>query len=90
VRTIVFFTIAFAVLLLAGGIALAKQGRGRDQLEMYTATITHAQAAKLVREGYDIAATRAVPGGVEVDLVLSGAEAARLQGQGLNRSEEEP
>jgi hypothetical protein len=83
VRTIVFFTIAFAVLLLAGGIALAKQGRGRDQLEMYTATITHAQAAKLVREGYDIAATRAVPGGVEVDLVLSGAEAARLQGQGL-------
>ena len=82
-RTIVFLTVALAVLLFAGGIALANQGRGRDQLEMYTATVTRAQVAKLVREGYDVAATRAVPGGVEVDLVLSGAEVARLQGQGL-------
>ena len=85
-RTIVFLMLALAVLLLAGSIALAAQGRGRDQLEMYTATSTRAQAAKLVREGYDVAATRAVPGGVEVDLVLSRTEAARLQSQGLKLS----
>lgn len=82
-RTVVSLTIALAVLLLAASIALANQGRGSDQLEMYTATVTHGQAAKLIREGYDVAATRAAPGGVEVDLVLSNADAARLQGQGL-------
>src|SRR5512141_2934296 len=82
-RTIVFLVVMLAVLLLAGGIALAAQGRGKDQLEMYTATITRAQAAKLVREGYDVAATRPVAGGVEVDLVLSAAEFARLKGQGV-------
>jgi hypothetical protein len=57
--------------------AAALQGNGKNQLDVYTATITHAQAAKLSREGYDIAAKRGAPGGVEVDLVLSNAEAAR-------------
>ena len=54
----------------------------RIKLDVYTATLTHDQAAKLSREGYDIAAKRG-PGGVEVDLVLSGAEAALLRGEGL-------
>jgi hypothetical protein len=50
---------------------------------MYTATVSHAQAAQLIREGFDVTAKRAAPGGVELDLVLSNAEAARLQAQGL-------
>jgi len=76
------------VCILAGAIASAgtafgAPGRGGQSLEVYTATVNRAQAAKLAREGYDIAATRSVPGGVEVDLVLSAAEVARLKGQGL-------
>jgi Zinc carboxypeptidase len=63
--------------------AAALQGNSKNQLDVYTATLTHAQAAKLSREGYDIAAKRGAPGGVEVDLVLSNAEAARLRGEGL-------
>jgi len=82
-RTIVLLTVALAVLLVAGGMALADPGKDKDRLEMYTATVDRAQAAKLARQGYDVAATRSVPGGVEVDLVLSAAEAARLRGQGV-------
>src|SRR5574342_351533 len=61
----------------------AIQGGGGDQLEMYTTIVNHGQAQKLAREGYDIAATRPAPGGVELDLVLSNAQAARLRAQGL-------
>ncbi len=82
-RMIVFFTVALAVLLFAGGIALANQGRGNDQLEMYTTTITRAQLSELVREGYDVVAVREVAGGVEVDLILSGAERGRLSARGF-------
>src|SRR5215218_608716 len=64
----------------AGSVWLAP-GR-REPLEMYQATVSRAQVAKLAREGYDIAATRSVPGGVQVDLVLSDAQRARLEGQG--------
>jgi hypothetical protein len=77
------FLILAILLTLLVPSAMALQGGGRDPLEMYTATLTHAQAAKLVRDGYDVAAKRDAPGGVEVDLVLSRKEVARLQGQGL-------
>ncbi len=82
-RTIVSLTVALAVLLVTGGMALADPGKDKDRLEMYTATVDRAQAAKLARQGYDAAATRSVPGGVEVDLVLSAAEVVRLRGQGV-------
>lgn len=82
-RTMVFLMAALVVLVFAGGIAIAKQGRSNDKLEMYTTVVTRAQLSELIRAGYDVAATRAVPGGVEVDLVLSASELARLRGQGL-------
>ncbi len=79
--------IALACLLFSAvslsGTALGASGKGREPLEMYTATVTRAQAAKLAREGYDFAATRQTSGGIEVDLVLTGGEVARLRGQGL-------
>ena len=80
--------ITLLVCILAGaltfaGTALGAPGKSGQSLEVYTATVTRAQAANLAREGYDIAATRSVPGGVEVDLVLSAAGVARLKGQGL-------
>ncbi len=82
-RTIISLSVMLTALLVAAGIALAAQGGGQDPLEMYTATVNRGQAAKLAREGYDVSATRSVPGGVEIDLVLSAAEAARLRGQGV-------
>jgi len=82
-RTIVVVTFALAVLLFAGSIALAKQDKGHDKLEMYTTTITRAQLGELNREGYDVVAVREVTDGVEVDLVLSGAERGRLTARGF-------
>ncbi|HEU5098186.1 MAG TPA: M14 family zinc carboxypeptidase [Roseiflexaceae bacterium] len=79
--------VALAGLLLSAvsfsGTAFGAAAKSREPLEMYTATLTRPQAAKLARDGYDIAATRQAPGGVEVDLVLTVKEAARLRGQGL-------
>src|SRR5262245_1918483 len=69
--------------LSSSGTALGASGKAREPLEVYTATVTRAQIARLAREGYDIAATRQVSAGVEVDLVLTAREVARLRGQGL-------
>ena len=85
-RVIVSLIGALAVLLFAASMAsmaLAKQGRGRDPLEMYTAILTRPQLRELIRQGYDVAAVRQAPGGVEADLVLSQSEFARLRGQGI-------
>ncbi len=82
-RTIVSLIVALALLLFAASMALAKQGRGRDPLEVYTAMVTRRQLQELIRQGYDVAAVRAAPGGVEADLVLSQSEFARLRGQGI-------
>ncbi|HET8563092.1 MAG TPA: M14 family metallopeptidase, partial [Candidatus Binatia bacterium] len=82
-RTIVYLIVVLTLLVSADGFVLAKPGDGEEKLEMYTVTVTHGQAQKLAREGYDIAASRPAPGGVELDLVLSGTEFAQLRGQGL-------
>jgi hypothetical protein len=50
-------------------------------LDMYTAAVDRATEARLKREGFDVTATRTGPSGLEVDLVLSNAERARLQRQ---------
>ena len=83
VATVIALTCLLFSAVSLSGTALSASSKGREPLEMYTATVTRAQAAKLAREGYDIAATRAVPGGVEVDLVLTAKDVARLRGQGL-------
>jgi len=69
--------------LLLGGTAAGAPSNRQQKLEMYQATTSRAQVSRLVREGYDIAATRSVPGGVQVDLVLSEADRKRLESNGL-------
>jgi hypothetical protein len=85
-RMIVSLIVALVLLLFAASMAsmaLAKQDRGRDPLEVYTAILTRPQLRDLIRQGYDVAAVRQAPGGVEADLVLSRSEFARLRGQGI-------
>jgi zinc carboxypeptidase/immune inhibitor InhA-like protein len=56
---------------------------GKHLYEVYTAKVDRAQAHELARAGYDIIADRQKAGTVELDLVLSAAERARLAGQGV-------
>src|SRR5688572_14088840 len=55
----------------------------KSKLEMYTATVDRPTIGKLVREGFDIAATKQVAGGVRVDLVLSARQRDRLAARGV-------
>ena len=48
-------------------------------LDMYTATVTAEQATMLADDGVDVAEARDVAAGVEVDLVLSEEEVARVE-----------
>src|SRR5918995_1064449 len=76
----------FLVSALAAALVLTSWAAAADtsRLEMYTATVDRATLGKLGREGFDVAATRQVAGGVRVDLVLSGRERDRLAAQGVS------
>jgi hypothetical protein len=65
-----------------GGAPAGAADRG-GSLDVYTATVTRAEAAGLVRGGYDVAATRSTSAGVEVDLVLAQSEVSTLRGKGI-------
>ncbi len=75
-----FFVAALAVALVFTSWATAA---GESKLEMYTATVDRATIGKLAREGFDIAATKQVAGGVRIDLVLSARARDRLAAQGV-------
>lgn len=81
-RVIISFTVSLTALIMVKS-SLADPGKAKGSLEMYTVVVDNAHAAKLHHQGYDIAAKRGAPGGVELDLVLSGAEVEQLKGQGL-------
>jgi hypothetical protein len=80
-RSTVFLSALFLMIfgLVAPSAAQPSQGR----LDMYTVRAEPAQAVQLLREGLDVVATRLVGDGVEVDVVLSDAERARLGDRGL-------
>src|SRR5919199_2790210 len=75
------------VLVLAAVVltttASGAPGKGKGQLEMYTATVARAEVAKLIREGYDVTAVRPAGEKAEVDLVLSAREQKLLEGRGV-------
>jgi Zinc carboxypeptidase len=50
-----------------------------DQLQLYTAEVSDSIARRLAEQGIDIAATRKVAGGVQVDLVLSRLDLQRVE-----------
>ncbi len=71
---------AFAVMLAFSGTALAASKHG---LQLYTTTVDAATAEQLSQAGYDIAAAQAGFAGVELQLVLTRAERAKLAQQGI-------
>jgi hypothetical protein len=78
-----------AVLLLVLGLGTAATGsdghKGRaGSVDLYTGVVTPAKLGQLVRQGFDVAATRQAAGGVQVDLVLTQADVARLAAQGID------
>ena len=75
-----FFAAALTVAVVFTGWADAAS---TSKLEMYTATVDRATAGKLAGEGFDVAATKEVAGGMRVDLVLSARERDRLATQGI-------
>ena len=75
---------ALTVLAVLTLLASATAAPGKDSsLDMYTGVVERAEAAKLARQGVDIAAARAKGERLEVDLVLTARQAERLRGQGL-------
>jgi Zinc carboxypeptidase len=74
--------IALGLLTLLSSAAAAPPP-GRQPLEVFTATVEPGQLDELARQGFDAIAVRTVGDVTEVDLVLTGTDRARLEGQGL-------
>jgi murein tripeptide amidase MpaA len=71
-------------LMIVTLVAPAQAETPRDGLEMYTARVSAAKASELARERLDVVAVRtAAEDTVEVDLVLTDAERARLTARGV-------
>jgi hypothetical protein len=68
--------------LASSGAAVGKSGQ--QGLELYTATVDSATATRLAGKGYDVAAVRDVAAGLELDLVLSPEERAKLARSGVD------
>jgi Zinc carboxypeptidase/Immune inhibitor A-like, MAM domain len=79
-RRLAFLGVAFLAAALFGSGAGAAD---MSKLDMYTATVDRSTVDELGREGFDIAATKQVPGGVQVDFVLSARDRDRLAAQGV-------
>jgi Zinc carboxypeptidase len=79
-RRLTFLGAALLAAVLFGSGAGAAD---KSNLDMYTATVDRATVDELNREGFDVAATKQVAGGVQLDLVLSARDRDRLVGQGL-------
>ena len=62
----------------------ATAGGGPDRLDAYTATVRASQLPVLAEQGLDVTGQRQVKGGLEVELVMSPAEADLLEAHGVD------
>src|SRR6476469_7614948 len=85
-RRLVLTMSALLVLLAFGAGAAGSSGGGRPtpSLDLYTGVVSSETLARIVRQGYDIADARPGAGGVQVDLVLTKAEVAKLRRDGVD------
>src|SRR5215203_5846509 len=58
-------------------------GRDRDRLDAYTATVAPSQLSVIAEQGLDVTGQRRVKGGLEVELVMSPAQADLLEAHGV-------
>jgi hypothetical protein len=80
----VVLVVLISMVGMTGAASGAPARSSADRLEMYRATVNAATLQTLQRGGYDVASVQETAGGVEVALVLTGAEAERLRGQGVD------
>ena len=80
---LIVVTAVAAAAAVAAPPAGGRSGPAPDGLDMFRLTAPAAVVGQLVRAGYDVAATRPAPQGLEADLVLSPAEANGLAAAGL-------
>jgi hypothetical protein len=59
-------------------------GRDPDRLDAYTVTVTPSQLSTLTDLGVEVSDQRPVKGGVELDVVLDGAQASKLEAEGAD------
>ena len=85
-RTVLSMSLLLAILAFAAGAAGSSAGGPRSavSLDLYTGVVSSEKLGQLVRQGYDIADARPAAGGVQVDLVLTEAEVAKLGAQGVD------
>ena len=75
--------VGFALMVPAGGAAERRQGQ-QDQLDAYTAKVNARQFSQLVEQGFDVDGQRGTGTDVEVDLVLTRDQRAKLADQGID------
>jgi len=80
--------LALLVAIVLAGTWVTGEARGgtakaKDKLELYTVKAAAAQLRDLQKQGLDVTAVRQVADGVEMDIVLTAKERARLLGQGF-------
>jgi Zinc carboxypeptidase len=81
-RTVLSISVLLAILACAASSS-AGGPRSTASLDLYTGVVNSETLGRLVRQGYDIADARSAAGGVQVDLVLTAAEVAKLDAQGV-------
>src|SRR6187401_1258272 len=80
------FSMSLLLVMLAVGVGATGSSAGgvrSTSLDLYTGVVSSATVGSIVRQGYDIADARRAAGGVQIDLVLTKAEVAKLGAQGV-------
>jgi hypothetical protein len=79
------FVCALLGLVVLGTTASgALSGSNKPTLDLYTGVVSGEKVGQLLRDGYDVVATRHAAGGVRVDLVLTRTEVAKLAASGID------
>src|SRR5919109_714984 len=78
-----FCAAAMAALVLVSAPSAVAQQRARDRLDVYTAVVQRDQADSLSARGYDITGARETAAGLELQLILTKGQRAKLAGDGI-------
>jgi len=75
---------AMCVGLTSATATPASAGRDPDRLDAYTVTVAPSQMSAIAEQGFEATGQRPVPGGVELDLVMTKSQADQLEAKGLD------
>jgi hypothetical protein len=70
--------------LLLAALAPPASGQGQQSLDMYTAQVSAAKAAQLLKKGYDVTEVTPRKRGTTIDIVLTRSQSRTLRARGVN------